>query len=245
MPEAGPCGTAELRALIESALEELPTAGVVAAAARYAVFSGGKRIRPLLTLLAAQASGAETGEALRAACAVEYLHCASLIWDDMPAMDNASERRGGPAVHVRFGEAVATLAALALMNRAYAIFARNARLAAEAENCVAAMIEGQASGDHRKTAGLMRLTLMAGAMAAGRPRADAMTLGRCGELIGEAYQIFDDFRDGDAGSAAGAEDAMAEAKTILRRHFGPRAAGLIESVEAVANHCAGRRLAAA
>ncbi|NCP40604.1 MAG: polyprenyl synthetase family protein [Rhodoferax sp.] len=91
------------------------------AAMRYAVLDGGKRLRPLLVLAAAQTTGctADHPAALRAACAVELIHAYSLVHDDMPCMDNDVLRRGKPTVHVRYGEAVALLAGDALQALAF------------------------------------------------------------------------------------------------------------------------------
>jgi farnesyl diphosphate synthase len=92
-------------------------------AMRYAVLDGGKRLRPLLVLAAAEAVEATTGNAaqaaLRAACAVELIHAYSLVHDDMPCMDNDILRRGKPTVHVKFGEAQALLAGDALQALAF------------------------------------------------------------------------------------------------------------------------------
>ncbi|HKP12087.1 MAG TPA: polyprenyl synthetase family protein, partial [Blastocatellia bacterium] len=79
-----------------------------------ALFPGGKRMRPLLTLMGARAAGVAPRAAMPAAAAIEYLHGSSLILDDMPAMDDATLRRGRAALHVAYGEGVAMLAALAL-----------------------------------------------------------------------------------------------------------------------------------
>lgn len=86
---------------------------------RYAVLDGGKRLRPLLVIAAAQAVGGEAAAALRAACAVELIHAYSLVHDDMPCMDNDTLRRGKPTVHVAFGQAQALLAGDALQALAF------------------------------------------------------------------------------------------------------------------------------
>lgn len=103
-----------------------PTDGTVGRefdeALHYALFPGGKRIRPMLTLLGAEVVHGFWQDALAAATAVEYLHCSSLILDDLPCMDNAYERRGKASLHVRYGEALALLVALALLNAAHMIF---------------------------------------------------------------------------------------------------------------------------
>jgi geranylgeranyl pyrophosphate synthase len=88
---------------------------VVAEAIRYAVFGGAQRMRPLLSLRVARLLGAETPAVLRAAVATELVHCASLVIDDLPCMDDAVTRRGRPSVHLRFGEATAILAGFAMV----------------------------------------------------------------------------------------------------------------------------------
>ena len=90
--------------------------GPVQQAMRYAVLDGGQRIRPILSLRIARLLGAPTAITLRAAASVELLHCASLIIDDLPCMDNSPVRRNKPAAHVKFGEATAVLAAFALVS---------------------------------------------------------------------------------------------------------------------------------
>ena len=95
-------------------------------AMRYAVFSGGKRLRPQLLLQVAYACGAQPAElelAVRAACAVELIHAASLVHDDLPCFDDAVERRGQPTVYARFGESMAVLVGDALMSQAFEILA--------------------------------------------------------------------------------------------------------------------------
>jgi farnesyl diphosphate synthase len=90
-------------------------------AMRYGVLDGGKRLRPLLVLAAAQAVGGHRDAALRAACAVELIHAYSLIHDDMPCMDNDVLRRGKPTVHVQYGEAQAMLAGDAMQALAFEV----------------------------------------------------------------------------------------------------------------------------
>jgi geranylgeranyl diphosphate synthase type II len=90
---------------------------------RYSLLAPGKRIRPAITILTAEALGASSDLALNPACAVEMVHTASLILDDLPFMDDAALRRGMPANHVEFGQDIATLAAISLLNRAYGVLA--------------------------------------------------------------------------------------------------------------------------
>jgi geranylgeranyl diphosphate synthase type II len=117
------------RAEIEAALvAALPTApdcpAVVADAMRYSVTAGGKRLRPILCLAAAEAVGGHRSLAMPAACAIELIHTYSLIHDDLPAMDNDTMRRGHPTLHVVAGEAMAILAGDGLLTEAFALLAR-------------------------------------------------------------------------------------------------------------------------
>ncbi len=126
-------------------------------ALRYAVFPGGKRLRAYLTLIASVLGGASDEQALTLACAVEYIHASSLILDDLPCMDDADLRRNRPTLHIAFGESMAVLVAVALLNQAYALFARSAppdapaerlqQLMSEVTGCIGStgMIAGQAA----------------------------------------------------------------------------------------------------
>lgn len=235
MPEGLDAYICRRRRLIDAALEEClplssqPHTRGLNEALRYAVFPGGKRWRPLLTLLGAELVGAAAAAALPAACAMEFLHTSSIIFDDLPAMDDADMRRGVPALHRVFGEGVALLAALALLNESYCLLARaalengrremSARMIIEAAKCVGGngMIGGQAvdlslrgagqgtdalQSRNLKTMALMRLTLMAGAAACGADEDDATALGAFGASLGAAYQICDDLIDDLGASGA-------------------------------------------
>ena len=110
---------------IEDALAAvLPTAdgeaAALYAAMRWAVEGGGKRVRPLVCLAAAEAVGGAPGDALMPACAIELLHSYTLVHDDLPAMDNDTERRGRPSTWAKFDEATAILAGDALQALAFA-----------------------------------------------------------------------------------------------------------------------------
>ena len=199
------------RHLIDNALVErlpvsrLPGAERLNDAVYYALFPGGKRMRPLLVLLAAGVCGGTSEEALEAAAAIEFLHSASLVVDDLPAMDDAGTRRGHATVHREFGENMALLAALALMNQAYGLLARYPSLLPLAVQEIGAggMIGGQAAdltgaceqSRFEKTSALARLTLAAGAAAAGANASDTEVLICFGSAIGEMYQICDDMVD--------------------------------------------------
>lgn len=189
------------------------------AAMRHAVFPGGARIRPQLCIAVARACG-DDAPALSdaAAVAIELLHCASLVHDDMPAFDDADTRRGQPTVHKVYGDALALLCGDGLIVGAYQTLARagashGARLASllavisDGVGAPDGIVAGQAwecesrvdLGQYQraKTGALFVASTCAGAMAAG---ADAQPWRRLGECLGEAYQVADDIRDvmGDA-----------------------------------------------
>jgi geranylgeranyl diphosphate synthase type II len=217
MPDHG----TDLFKLIERELWRLlpccePDSQFVNSAIRDAIFPGGKRLRPVLTILGAQVFGRSGAEVMSAACAVEFVHASSMIIDDLPCMDDADMRRGNPALHLVYGEDIALLASLALLNQSYAIFGRTPALIREATECigVAGMIGGQAidltpdgggasmQERNRKTSALIRLAAVAGALAAGVPCTDAAALGEFGYRLGEAYQMYDDMRDSGAPSSS-------------------------------------------
>src|SRR5690349_6051205 len=115
--------------IIDRALDRfLPRAAVkprtIHTAMRYSLFAGGKRLRPALTLAAAEACGGSTDAALPAACAVECIHTYSLIHDDLPCMDDDDLRRGRPTSHKVYGEGVAVLAGDALLTIAFEILSQ-------------------------------------------------------------------------------------------------------------------------
>lgn len=119
---------ADVRSAIDARLDELlPQRGnerdLVTLAMRECALAPGKRMRPTLLILAAEGLGHEGNEALDLGCAIELIHAASLVLDDMPCMDNASLRRGRPTVHLQFGEDVAILTAVALLSRAFGVIA--------------------------------------------------------------------------------------------------------------------------
>jgi geranylgeranyl diphosphate synthase, type II len=182
-------------------------------AMRSAIFPGGARIRPRLTIAVAYACGDQDPDAAdTAAAAIELLHCASLVHDDMPCFDDAPTRRGQPAVHAAFGADVALLCGDALIVLAFAELARRVtrpgRLSALIQITAAAVgapdgiVAGQAfecepdvdlSAYHcLKTGALFSGATMAGAAASGAAAEPWRALGMA---IGEAYQVADDIRD--------------------------------------------------
>jgi len=118
-------------AMVETALEQVVTAACdgadpgIAGALRYAVGTGRKRLRPQLVLATALALGGEATHVVDAACAMELLHCASLVLDDLPAMDNASLRHGRATAHLEFGEPIAILVTHAMLAEAIRLIAAN------------------------------------------------------------------------------------------------------------------------
>jgi geranylgeranyl diphosphate synthase type II len=187
----------------------------LAAAIRHAVFPGGARVRPQLCLAVAGAYAEPDAlePAAGAAAAIELLHCASLVHDDLPCFDAAEIRRGKPAVHIAYGEALAVLAGDALIVMAFETllrecsaeprrFARIHRIVAGAVGAPSGIVAGQAweseskidlSAYHQsKTGALFVAAATAGAAAVG---ADEAPWRRLGQRLGEAYQIADDIRD--------------------------------------------------
>ncbi len=193
----------------------------------YSVAAGGKRVRPVLTLLACEACGGSIEGALPAACAIELIHTYSLIHDDLPAMDDDDLRRGLPTNHIKFGEATAILAGDGLLTRAFEIIARDVQPAEVAAACCvelasAAGAEGMVGGQQadleaethpirtieqleaihrRKTGRLLSAALLMGGRIAQTSPHNLRSLQVYGESIGLAFQIADDLLDvvGDAG----------------------------------------------
>ncbi len=190
-------------------------------AMRYGVLDGGKRVRPLLVLAAAQAVHGNQDAALRAACAVELIHAYSLVHDDMPCMDNDTLRRGKPTVHVQYGEAQAMLAGDAMQALAFevltpehgvppALQARLCGLLARAAGH-AGMAGGQAIDlvsigrpldestlrdmHHRKTGALLQASVLMGAACGTTTPAAWQALSEYGDAIGLAFQVVDDILD--------------------------------------------------
>jgi len=205
-------------------------------ALRYAVFPGGKRLRPLLCLLSNRAVGGTVTEALPAAVALELIHCYSLVHDDLPAMDDDALRRGRPSCHVAFGEALAILAGDALLTLAFEHVAAEspphcaAPLVEEIAKAagVAGMVGGQAADvlavkkgarsearvnwiHEHKTAALIRAAVRCGVLAARSKEKYLEPADRFGRHLGIVFQIVDDLigRSGDprvAGKPVGRDE---------------------------------------
>jgi geranylgeranyl diphosphate synthase type II len=212
--------------MVDRALERyLPKASAKPAtihkAMRYSMFAGGKRLRPVLCIAAAEACGGAASEALPLACAVECIHTYSLIHDDLPCMDNDDFRRGHPTCHKVFGEGIAVLAGDALLTIAFEIVAkakapsRYNMAALVSELAVAAgsrwLIGGQVAdleGEGKrisgkelqfihksKTAALLTASIRLGAISANATPAGLAGLTTFGESLGLAFQVIDDILD--------------------------------------------------
>ena len=188
-------------------------------AMRHTALGPSKRVRATLTLLSAELCGRATDATLTAASAVELVHAASLILDDLPAMDNAPMRRGKPSCHVVFGEAVAILAAFGLLNRAFSVLtaqiepplgARLAELVADAvgsEGLIGGQTEDLLATEReisfetlerihrRKTGALFSAAAVAGALTAGASAQQIAALEAYAKNLGLAFQIVDDLLD--------------------------------------------------
>jgi geranylgeranyl diphosphate synthase type II len=189
-------------------------------AIRYALLAPGKRLRPRLVLLAAQACGGSIDATLPAACSVEMIHTYSLVHDDLPAMDDDDLRRGRPTCHKVFGEATAILVGDALLARAFEVIANDVTPADRAARCCAilghaagatALVGGQASDlaggitadnlpalesiHRRKTGALICASLEMGGVVAGASNAQLAALRDYGQALGLAFQITDDLLD--------------------------------------------------
>jgi geranylgeranyl diphosphate synthase type II len=221
---------APLRASIEAALTgytefDADCPDRLRDAIRHSLLAPGKRLRPMLVLMAADACGCDPQLALPAACAVEMIHTYSLIHDDLPAMDDDDMRRGRPSCHAAFDEATAILAGDALLARAFEVIARDAPSSSIAARCIAelahaagatALVGGQAddlaaefSGagmgeleriHRRKTGAMFRVALRLGGIVAEASDDELTALDTYGSCLGLAFQITDDLLDvkGDA-----------------------------------------------
>ncbi|HBY63325.1 MAG TPA: geranyl transferase [Solibacterales bacterium] len=218
------------RDLVEQKLTDLlgsrtiPEGGPVHEAMRYAVLGGGQRVRPLLALRVGRLLGADAGRVLEAAAAVELIHCASLIVDDLPCMDDEQWRRESPTVHVAFGEATAILAAFGLVALAARSMVEDAsdcphlrervRFQTRLLQCLdcSGLIAGQSMdlelrGERResartqltelKTVPLFLLAAQAGLAFAGADQRRERGIMRYAREYGIAFQMTDDYLDGE------------------------------------------------
>ena len=192
-------------------------------AMRYALLAGGKRLRPILALAAAEAVGGDGNALIREACALEFIHTYSLIHDDLPAMDNDAFRRGQPTTHMVFGEAMAILAGDALLTEAFAILSSSTPNRSSAQHIIEVIkLIAEAAGSRgliggqvvdleseekaidknqldyihtHKTGCLITASVILGAILAGSTSQQIACLRDYGAAIGLAFQITDDILD--------------------------------------------------
>lgn len=222
-------------ALVEAELDRLlplPAPGPrrrLQEAVRYAVLNGGKRLRPFLLLQTARLFGMPPARALRAAAAIEMLHCYSLVHDDLPAMDDSNLRRGRPTVHRAYDEATAVLVGDALLTQAFAVLAAPLTHPDPELRCqlltglahaggMDGMIGGQAidlASERRdldlkgieelqayKTGALIVEACRAGALLGGAEQGEIQAVERYASCLGLAFQIVDDLLDAEGDPAA-------------------------------------------
>ena len=231
--------------LVEKTLDEvLPRAderpAALSEAMRYAVGTGGKRIRPLICLASAVAVGGKPEDARYPAAAIELLHNYTLIHDDLPAMDNDRERRGKPTVWVKFGEPNAILAGDALLALAYQVAAKAPRNVAAIVDVLGekgvGVVQGQVEDIRRnnriielsnnriedidfiyehKTADLFIAAAAMGALAGGGSEADVAALKEFALNLGLAFQYEDDLLDGDSPYSCEKTEALVNETTSV------------------------------
>ena len=198
---------------------------IIHKAMRYSVFSGGKRLRPILMLATAEIFGMDHKNVLYTACSIELIHTFSLIHDDLPCIDNDDFRRGKPTCHKVYGEDIALLAGDALLVHAYKMILKNIEIKEIKKNTILLLFEemtkcvdtenmlgGQikdvihekpddnvvaflCSLYKQKTAALICAAIRAGAILAGAKKREIKALTKYGECIGLAFQITDDILD--------------------------------------------------
>ena len=214
-------------------------------AMRYACLGGGKRVRPFLVMESARLFGVDEACALRVACAIEFVHCYSLVHDDLPAMDDDDLRRGRPTVHKAFDEATAILAGDALLTRAFEVLAQplthgDAGVRAELvlALALASGAEGMCGGQQMdlaaegqdldigaitrlqrlKTGALIAFAAQAGAILGKAPGAPRQALQAYAHDLGLAFQIADDLIDVE-GSADAAGKATGKDQALGKATF--------------------------
>jgi geranylgeranyl diphosphate synthase type II len=228
----------DYQAQVDTELARLVPAGsdAVQRSMAYTVLAPSKRVRPVLTLLAAELCGGKAERAIPAAAVMELVHASSLILDDLPSMDDAPLRRGRRCNHLEFGEAIAILAAFGLLNLAYGTIARvydaalASRLAARLSDAVGidGLIGGQAADllateqqikfevlerIHRgKTGALFSAAATSGALVAGAPADAVASLAAYAKNLGLAFQIIDDLLDVEGNPAETGKAVREDAK---------------------------------
>lgn len=237
-----------IRARIDARLAELlPHDGSgynqVSRAMHEGTLPAGKRVRPVLLVLAAQGLGHHSPALIDLGCAIEMVHAGSLIVDDMPCMDNALLRRGQPTIHRRFGEDIAVLSTVALLSRAFSVLASvdsiPYAIRTQLVSCLAEAVgtQGLVRGQYEdlregaqarsaqaitttnelKTGVLFGATLHMAGLVAGANEAQQQSLRRFAIELGHAFQLLDDLTDGepDTGKDAGKDAGKSTLVTLL------------------------------
>jgi geranylgeranyl diphosphate synthase, type II len=243
------------RIIVDNALKDIFASfqtmpGTLRDAMEYALFSNGKRIRPILTLATCEANGKSSDELLPVACAIEMIHTYSLIHDDLPSIDNDDVRRGKPTCHKVFGEAVAILAGDALLTEAFRIMSDShytERISPKMlrqiifEIASASGAEGMVGGQimdvlydgkegtknvlnyihMHKTTALIRSSVRIGAIVGAAKARELKKLTRYGECVGLAFQITDDILDAEGDEEVVGKKLKKDAgKQTYIKHYG-------------------------
>lgn len=268
-PVLAPSAAARLaadRAVIETHLQTLMAGGGATPfreAMRYAVLGQGQRFRPVLALRIARLCGQENPHTLRAAAAVEILHCASLVVDDLPCMDNAAERRGRPSTHKAFGEPTALLAAFGLVALAARAVVEQPSLPAQLPHLVrfqtyllrtldiCGLCEGQDLDlrvadcqraelrdcmNELKTVPLFELAARAGLLFTEPESSLARQMLAFSRQFGRAFQLVDDYLDGELAGFHVVEESLRRAEQTLAP-LAPASVELLELVEVLRARC--------
>jgi geranylgeranyl diphosphate synthase type II len=248
----------ERRRLVDQALKQQLSAGgvfprTIDKAMRYSLFSGGKRIRPILALASGEAVGGALQRVMPFACALEMIHSYSLVHDDLPAMDDDDLRRGKPTNHVVFGEGMAILAGDGLLTEAFRVMSEGALLPGQdraatlraireiaAGAGAAGMVGGQVADleserkkptralveyiHTRKTGALIRAAVRAGALVGKATARQFARLDQYGAAIGLAFQVADDILDVEGGTEKTGKRAGRDAE--LQKATYPAAVGM-------------------
>lgn len=215
------------RARVDEALTEYladysPPPRILPDAMRYATLSSGKRLRPILCIAAAEATGGDAEQVLPTACALELIHAFSLVHDDLPAMDNDRLRRGQPTTWVKYGEVMAILAGDALFAKAFELITEQARYTPPERVVQTLRLIAEASGIHgmcggqvedilnegqavseatlrfihtHKTGALIRASVLSGALLMDADEPALSALDAYSRALGLAFQITDDILD--------------------------------------------------
>lgn len=249
-----PCATASsvshfdpsaIRARIDARLAELLLSddtghNQIANAMHEGTLPAGKRVRPVLLVLAARELGHDSDALIDLGCAIEMIHAGSLIADDLPCMDNASQRRGQPTIHRRFGEDIAVLSTVGLLAKAFSVVATlgtvDAGIRTQLITCMAEAVgtQGLVRGQYEdlregararpaeaiettnelKTGVLFGATLHMAGLIAGASQAQQVSLRRFAIELGHAFQLLDDLLDGTSNTGKDADKDVGKSTLV-------------------------------